>query len=152
MLTQDDFITWRGRSVPHAPVVPSWTCYLLHFSSRYFHAGHYIGMTGCLDARLKVHRSGGGARLLEVVTDAGIDFEVSRLWLCDSYEEARALERKLKRTHGHGPHLCPLCNPRLQTDVYTLLRQRHYPLAAHVGRRQPSPVYRNVPFERRFER
>jgi predicted GIY-YIG superfamily endonuclease len=47
--------------------------YLLHFSRRYKHAGHYIGWVAAdLDARLAQHRRGSGARLLAVAQDAGI--------------------------------------------------------------------------------
>jgi len=122
-------LTWRGTTARRFPA-PTWFCYLLHFEHRYYHAGHYIGFSGCVDARLKLHRAGGGARLLEVVTDAGIDFEVARLWPCDSYEQARTLERKLKRTHGHGPALCPVCRGT-PMDPYAAMRLGHWPLTLH---------------------
>ena len=142
-------LTHHGMTVRLSPPTYFY-CYLCHFSEPYKHARHYIGMTGCLDARLKLHRAGGGARLLEVITDAGITFEVSRLWQCDTYEAARALERKLKRTHGHGPALCPICQHK-PLDLLVGLRQGHWPLALHDrhGRRRPSPRYQNQPFERR---
>jgi len=133
----DSIIYWRGTTARRFPNIPHY-CYLLHFDQPYKHARHYIGMTGCLTARLKLHRAGNGARLMEVVTQAHIDFEVSRLWLCDTYEQARTLERKLKRTHGHGPALCLLCRGK-PLDPYTALRLGHWPLALHDrhGRRQP---------------
>jgi predicted GIY-YIG superfamily endonuclease len=79
--------------------------YLLHFSEPYRHAKHYTGWTLDLDARLAQHRAGTGARLIQVITEAGIGFEVARTWKGD-----RWLERRLKRSY-HGPPVCPLCNP-----------------------------------------
>lgn len=75
---------------------------------------------------------------MEVITDAGIEWELARLWKCETYEEARALEKKLKHTHGHGPALCPICRGK-PVDVFVSLRQGHYPLSLHnqVGRRRP---------------
>jgi hypothetical protein len=44
-----------------------------------------------------------GARLMEVVTDAKIDWKVARTWNGD-----RKLERRLKNRHN-APALCPRC-------------------------------------------
>lgn len=68
-----------GWQVPRWPVHNSWV-YLIHMKQPYFHARHYLGSTACLESRLQVHRSGHGARLLQVVNDAGIEWEVARLW------------------------------------------------------------------------
>jgi len=80
--------------------------YLLHFETPYRHAQHYVGFTEDLEARLERHRAGNGARLLEVVTQAGIAWELVRAWPRGS----RELERAIKRA-GHSPRLCPVCNP-----------------------------------------
>lgn len=78
--------------------------YLLHFTTPYKHAAHYIGWTaGELEERLRAHQSGTGARLLEVVTNAGIGFELARTWA-----GGRQLERCKKR-QGGAAELCPLC-------------------------------------------
>ena len=77
--------------------------YLLHFTERYKHAGHYIGTAKDLTARIEQHRSGQGARLLQAVCNAGIDFVIARTW-----EGGRDLERRLKRWHN-GAKLCPIC-------------------------------------------
>jgi hypothetical protein len=83
---------------------PRGTVYLLHFSEPYRHAAHYIGWTaGELEERLRLHQSGAGARLLEVVTNAGISFELARTW-----EGGRQLERCKKR-QGGAAELCPIC-------------------------------------------
>jgi predicted GIY-YIG superfamily endonuclease len=79
------------------------TIYLLHFSAAYHHARHYIGFTDDLEARLADHRSGQGARLMAVIKDAGLTFEIVRTWSGD-----RAFERKLKR-RKNTPTLCPEC-------------------------------------------
>ena len=86
------------------------TVYLLHFSEPLHHARHYLGSTANLDARLAEHRSGQGARLMEVVTGLGIGFELARTWTGD-----RKLERKLKRQHN-APRLCPNCRGTGQVE------------------------------------
>jgi len=80
------------------------TIYLLHFAKPFKHAKHYMGFTEDLDARIERHRAGDGARLLRVVKDAGIAFEVARTWIGD-----RTLERRLKKRKD-APKLCPICN------------------------------------------
>jgi predicted GIY-YIG superfamily endonuclease len=77
--------------------------YLLHFHSPLKHARHYLGSTDNLDERLAAHRKGQGARLMEVIAAAGIEFTLARTW-----EGGRTEERKLKR-RKEGPRLCPLC-------------------------------------------
>lgn len=79
------------------------TVYLLHFTRRYAHAGHYLGVTTNLERRVHQHRKGGGSRLMAVVSQAGIDFTVARLW-----EGDRTKERQLKR-QGGASRLCPVC-------------------------------------------
>jgi len=80
------------------------TIYLIHFSEAYKHARHYIGLTDDLDARLSAHASGQGARLMEVITNAGISWKVARTWSGN-----RKLERQLKR-RKEAPALCPVCS------------------------------------------
>ncbi|WP_201365820.1 hypothetical protein [Dictyobacter formicarum] len=84
------------------------TVYLLHFEKRYQHAGHYLGWTDDLPARLEAHRSGRGARLMEVIKEHGISWQLARVW----EDGDRALERRLKRQKA-GPRLCPLCHPHV---------------------------------------
>lgn len=66
-------------------------------------AGHYLGSADDLDVRLDAHRRGNGARLLQVIGERGITFELARTW-----EGDRKTERKLKRWKM-GPRLCPIC-------------------------------------------
>lgn len=75
--------------------------YLLHFSAPYRHAAHYLGWTpGPLEDRLRIHQCGQGARLMEVVSNAGITFELARV--------TRTQERARKHAGGLGQY-CPLC-------------------------------------------
>lgn len=82
------------------------TVYLLHFDKPYKHAQHYIGYTDNLVWRLHLHFIGRGARLLEVVHDAGIGWTLARTW-----EGDRHLERRLKDRHG-AARFCPICNSK----------------------------------------
>lgn len=79
------------------------TVYLLHFSSPYKHAKHYLGYTTNLLQRVADHRAGRGARLIEVITAAGISFEVVRTWSGN-----RKFERQLKK-RKKSTFLCPVC-------------------------------------------
>ncbi len=80
--------------------------YLLHFNRPLHHARHYMGWTKNLEERLKAHDNGNGARLMEVITEQGITWQLARTW-----KGGRDLERRLKRRH-EGPRLCPICKQR----------------------------------------
>lgn len=82
------------------------TIYLLHFDRPYKHAKHYLGWTLDLDTRIAAHRSGVGdcGRLMRVIKDAGIGFQLARIWT----EATRTYERSLKNQGGRS-RLCPLC-------------------------------------------
>jgi predicted GIY-YIG superfamily endonuclease len=84
--------------------------YLLHFDRPYRHARHYTGWTGNLDARLDDHAHGHGARLLQVVKDAGIGWTLARTWT-----GPRTKERALKK-QGGAARRCPLCGITPRTD------------------------------------
>jgi predicted GIY-YIG superfamily endonuclease len=86
------------------------TCYLLHFERPYGHARHYLGWTSDLDARLEAHTNGNGSRLMEVVTNAGIGYELARTW----ENVDRFHERRLK-SGGHARR-CPLCRAENEMD------------------------------------
>lgn len=118
------------------PVQPGY-CYLIHFDQPYKHARHYLGSTINLNYRLELHRVNHGAKLLQVVNDAGIKWHVSRIWQCPTVEEARDLESRLKGWH-HDGRLCPECQHK-PLDPLTLLYQGHYPFHVYTqgGRRRP---------------
>ena len=79
-------------------------CYLLHFTEKYQHAGHYLGFSPNIAARLQEHEAGRGARLTQVVKDAGIGWTLARTWP----KATRRDERRLK-CQKHAPRLCPVC-------------------------------------------
>ena len=88
------------------------TVYLIHFQQPYKHARHYLGWVHSptfLEPRLGAHRDGAGARLMAVITAAGIGWELVRTWPAN-----RAFERRLKRQGGLSRH-CPVCRA---TGVY----------------------------------
>lgn len=80
------------------------TVYLIHFDRPFGHARHYCGWALDLESRLARHRAGTGARLIEVIQDAGITWQVARTW--EGVD--RNFERALKR-QGGASRRCPLC-------------------------------------------
>lgn len=74
---------------------------------------HYIGAAVDIADRIYKHRTAPDVRLLQVMRDAGIDWECVRVWigpeLCNTSARYHA-ERRLK-TGGHYDRLCPHCNP-----------------------------------------
>jgi predicted GIY-YIG superfamily endonuclease len=84
--------------------------YLLHFSRPYKHARHYTGWASDLKARLAEHEHGRGARLLQVITAAGITWKLARTWPGD-----RKRERELKNMGG-ASRRCPECGIKPQAD------------------------------------
>lgn len=81
------------------------TVYLIHFDSPYRHARHYIGVTdGDINERIARHRAGNGARLIQVIQQAGITWRLAKIW-----EHApRQFERALKARKG-AHRFCPVC-------------------------------------------
>lgn len=80
--------------------------YLVHIWGGYRHAGHYTGYAHDIDERITEHRASRGARLLQVVNTAGIEWEVVRVWM----GAGRKWERILKG-RGGARRMCPVCNP-----------------------------------------
>lgn len=85
------------------------TVYLLHFDRKLHHAQHYLGIADRLEDRLQAHRSGNGARLMQVITEAGITWRLARTWS----DGTRELERRLKNRHN-SPRLCPICRAKIK--------------------------------------
>ena len=84
----------------------NYTCYLLHFDRPLCHAKHYIGCTMDVEKRLELHRKNPGPRILQVLKEKGIGFQLVRTWNCkDKHFERRLKNRK------EAPCLCPICNP-----------------------------------------
>jgi hypothetical protein len=80
--------------------------YLLHFDQRYEHAGHYTGHADDFSNRVAEQASGDSraARLMQVITQAGIGFRLARVWPGAS----KARERQLKNSGGASRY-CPIC-------------------------------------------
>ena len=91
---------------------------LLHFHVPYKHARHYLGSTDDLSARLNQHAAGSGARLMEVVATAGINWTCSRTWSGD-----RRTERMLKQRKD-ACALCPLCRRERRARQQRRRRER----------------------------
>ena len=85
--------------------------YLIHFERPYRHAQHYLGSACDVDKRCKEHAAGTGARLMQVIGEAGIPWRVVRLW-----DGGRLEERALKRRHS-GRSLCPVCQSEVRHDL-----------------------------------
>ena len=97
------------------------TVYLLHFSTPYKHAAHYLGFSTDLVGRLAEHAAGQGARLTQVVKQAGIGWTLTRVWP----NATRGDERRLKDAHN-SPRLCPACGatppgPAIPPEIATTL-------------------------------
>lgn len=88
------------------------TTYLLHFDKPYKHARHYLGWTNNLEKRMDEHLNGDGSRLLEVITEEGIGFQLVRTWPNTKLSD----ERKLKARHNN-PGLCPACKSKKEKPV-----------------------------------
>lgn len=115
------------------------TIYLLHFVDpatgehvRFGHAGHYLGWTGNLMARMARHGTYDGAVLMRHVRAAGIEWQVARLWT-----GTRRHERRLK-TRGQTRY-CPLCGCRPARSHMDGLSPLVIP-AALAGRTSPFRV------------
>jgi hypothetical protein len=85
-----------------------------------------------LDHRLAQHQRGAGARLVEVITQAGIGFRVARL----SPGASRARERSLKNSGG-AARRCPICKQERQAHRHD--RQQQPPRAGAVPTRGVRP-------------
>jgi hypothetical protein len=103
--------------------------YLLHFDRLYVPypgallrdcAGHYCGWTTDLTIRLARHAAGNGARLLAVVHQAGISWQLARVW-----PGPRERERQLKR-QGGASRRCPLCKRPQPTGAVRCILPEDY--------------------------
>ncbi len=115
------------RSKPQAGFV-----YLAHFSTNLHHARHYLGFATDLAQRMAQHRAGSGARLMEVIRDAGIEWKLVRVWQGD-----RGLERRLKRRKNTPRRLCPVCRGEVASDDVD--ERRFLPAGSPGLAQQPNP-------------
>jgi predicted GIY-YIG superfamily endonuclease len=124
----------RGRTLrPAASCGPVGIVYLLHFTRAYEHARHYTGWTEDLLDRLDRHAAGAGARLMNVVSHAGIGFVLVR-----TCEGTRCTERAIKNAGG-AVRYCPLCTPKPRNGHWgplpADLTPRYYPARPQQGPR-----------------
>lgn len=80
--------------------------YLIHFAAALSHAQHYIGATHNLPLRLKRHISGNGSKLIAAVNEAGIEWQIAKVWF-GSFET-----ETLAKLQHNGPRYCPICNAK----------------------------------------
>jgi hypothetical protein len=71
-----------------------------------------------LALRVAAHRAGRGSRLMAVVADAGIEFQVARIWP----GATKAHETALKDLNNRRK-LCPLCTPGTQAGTIIIPRR-----------------------------
>jgi hypothetical protein len=102
--TTDRPTTDRSRNMSRRSKPQIGFVYLAHFSTNLHHARHYLGFCNDLGQRMAQHRAGTGARLMEVLKQAGIEWKLVRVWPGD-----RGLERRLKRRKNTPRRLCPVC-------------------------------------------
>jgi hypothetical protein len=119
--------------------------YLIHFDQpigdlrnpRGF-ASHYTGWTLDLPARLIDHAAGRGARLMQVVGERGIGWQLARIWT-----GTRTRERSLKRSGG-AARRCPAC--QLTRLGLALPARPVDPLAFELGARVAGSAAHVPPF------
>ncbi len=94
--------------------------YLICFDQPYKRVRHYTGMTDDLAARMKEHRRGRGARLLEVVSGAGIGWQLVAVW-----KGGRREERACKNLKNAGL-ICPRCRAEVLRRRAETARARYH--------------------------
>lgn len=83
--------------------------YLLHFDTAYWNkCQHYLGYAKDLVQRMRRHRAGTGSKLVDYALRQGREFEIVMTKEYETCAEAKAEERRLKKT-GHYKRFCPIC-------------------------------------------
>ncbi len=77
--------------------------YLICFERPYVRVRHYLGSTKHLEERLQEHARGQGARLIEVITEAGISWQLVGTW------EGGRQEERLIKNRKNAAAMCPHC-------------------------------------------
>jgi hypothetical protein len=86
---------YKGQDIPGI-------IYLIHFDTPLHHAKHYTGWTTDLAARLADHAAGRGARLMQVIREQGITWQLAKV-----VHGTRVNERSRKGTGAS--RWCPVC-------------------------------------------
>lgn len=87
----------------------SWSVYVLHFDKPYKHAKHYTGIAKNVEKRIKLHRSGRGARLTQVLKENNIGFRYNVIAEYPTFSEAKSEEKRLKTRIKKPQRYCPIC-------------------------------------------
>ncbi len=108
--------------MPKPPLDWSHGCiYLIHFEKKFGHAGHYLGLATDFEKRMERHRQGRGSNLIKKIQEAGIGWEVVRMW--DIGAKAPLAEKELKKRHNNRS-LCPKCMGALAYEKAERLRSQ----------------------------
>lgn len=86
--------------------------YLIHFTEKRHHAGHYLGCSYALFERLAAHANGRAARLTKALWEDAQDWQLAALFLPKPHT-ARSifeLEKMAKARHSSADY-CPICKP-----------------------------------------
>jgi len=81
--------------------------YLIHISPNYKQAKHYLGYADDVERRIEEHKSGKGARLTQVVVEAGHELILVQVWPGESRKDERR-----RKNHKNAPRYCPICNAK----------------------------------------
>lgn len=101
-----------------------WFLYIIHFKEKYKHAQHYVGIAQNVEDRFAEHMAGRGARLLQVVREAGIKIEAcSTIKEFSDFSSAHLAEKKLKATNNTKRY-CPICKKK-ETELLTVGSEEH---------------------------
>lgn len=92
---------------PERATTPRGVVYLIHFAQPFGECRHYIGFARSLSDRLREHVNGTAKSsvLMRLVYDAGIQWELARVWENASTRD----EYRLKNWGGAARSLCPIC-------------------------------------------
>src|SRR6266487_53590 len=93
------------------------TIYLIHFSTPYKHAAHYMGWAEDLESRLADHQAGRGSRLMAVIKSAGIDWKLTRTWKGDRYRERQLKKQGSSKRHYPGCGVKPRKDKNMETAL-----------------------------------
>ncbi len=96
--------------------------YIIHFDTRLSHAEHYVGSTNTLEARLKAHAKGYGARITKELKTQRTNWRLSTLYHARN-QTHREIEARIKK-QKNTPAFCKICTeqPRVPKgcDSYDL--------------------------------
>jgi predicted GIY-YIG superfamily endonuclease len=98
--------------------------YILHFDTTLEHAQHYVGSTNQVQARLRAHACGNGARLTEVLIEKEIAWRLGGL-LQTTTAHSRKVERQIKDQHN-AHRFCEVCTEQ----PHKFPKAKRYPMAA----------------------